>query len=89
MTKKIILRSCVVTKEKHPKRDLIRIVKNNNQQVLVDLSGKANGRGAYLKKEFAVLEKAKKSKVLEKSLGISIPDCIYEELEEYINNLKT
>ena len=48
--KKIPLRTCVVTKEKLEKKDLIRVVKNNENEVFVDLTGKANGRGAYIKK---------------------------------------
>jgi len=63
--KKIPLRTCVVTKEKLEKKDLIRVVKNNENEVFVDLTGKANGRGAYIKKDIDVLNKARKSKVLE------------------------
>lgn len=48
--KKIPLRTCVVTKEKLEKKDLIRVVKNNENEVFVDLTGKANGRGAYIKR---------------------------------------
>ena len=64
--KKIPLRTCVVTKEKLEKKDLIRVVKNNENEVFVDLTGKANGRGAYIKKDIDVLNKARKSKVLDK-----------------------
>ena len=64
--KKIPMRSCVVTKEKLPKRELLRIVKNNENKVFVDLTGKANGRGAYIKKELDVLKIAKEKKILEK-----------------------
>ena len=46
--RKVPLRTCVVTKEKLEKKDLIRVVKNNNGEVFVDLTGKANGRGAYI-----------------------------------------
>ena len=53
--KKIPLRTCVVTKEKLEKKDLIRVVKNNENEVFVDLTGKANGRGAYIKKDIDVL----------------------------------
>lgn len=63
--KKIPLRTCVVTKEKLEKKDLIRVVKNNENEVFVDLTGKANGKGAYIKKDIDVLNKARKSKVLE------------------------
>jgi len=83
--RKIPLRTCVVTKEKFEKKDLIRIVKNNEDKVFVDLTGKANGRGAYIKKDLEVLEKAKKSKILDRQLEITIPDEIYEELKNIIN----
>ncbi len=79
--KKIPLRSCVVTKEKLPKRDLIRIVKDNTDKVVIDLTGKTNGRGAYLKKDLEVIRKAKKSKVLDRHLAICVKECIYDELE--------
>ena len=80
--KKIPMRSCVVTREKLPKQELIRVVRTPNQEVIVDLTGKANGRGAYLKKDLAVFEKAKKSKVLDKILEIEVKDEIYEKLKE-------
>lgn len=60
--KKIPMRSCVVTKEKLPKRELLRIVKNNENKVFVDLTGKANGRGAYIKKELDVLKNSLRRK---------------------------
>lgn len=77
--KKIPLRTCVLTKEKLPKKELIRIVKFN-EQVSVDTTGKANGKGCYLKKDKAVIEKAKEKKLLNKVLDIEVPDNIYEEL---------
>ncbi len=80
--KKIPMRSCVVTKEKLPKQELIRVVRTPNQEVIVDITGKANGRGAYLKKDLTVFEKAKKSKVLDKILEIEVKDEIYEKLKE-------
>ena len=68
--RKIPLRSCVVTKERLPKQELLRIVRTPEKKVVVDLTGKANGRGAYIKKDIAVLEKAKKSKILERRLEV-------------------
>ncbi len=82
--RKIPMRSCVVTKEKLPKYELFRIVRTPEQKIIIDLKGKENGRGAYLKKELEVIEKAFKSKVLEKHLGIQIPIEIYEKLKELI-----
>ena len=83
-TKKIPLRTCVVTKESLPKQELLRIVRTPEGNVIVDLTGKANGRGAYIKKDIEVLEKAKKSKVLERRLEIKIDDGVYDEIEEVL-----
>ena len=80
--KKIPMRSCVVTREKLPKQELIRVVRTPEQDVIVDVTGKANGRGAYLKKDLEVFEKAKKSKVLDKILEIEVKDELYEKLKE-------
>lgn len=82
--RKIPLRSCVVTKERLPKRDLIRVVRDKENNVLIDLTGKANGRGAYLKKDIEVIKKAQKSKVLDKHLETKVPDEIFLELENII-----
>lgn len=82
--RKIPLRTCVVSKEKLPKQELIRVVKNNENIVFVDLTGKNNGRGAYIKKDINVLEKAIKTKALERHLEIEIPGSIYEELKSII-----
>ncbi len=82
--KKIPLRSCVVTKEKLPKKELIRIVKTNDK-VVIDLTGKLNGRGAYIKKDIEVFNKAKSNKALDRALEINVPDNIYEELLKLID----
>ena len=78
--KKVPMRTCVVTHEKCEKEDLLRIVKNNEGVVFVDDTLKANGRGAYLKKDNNVIEKARTSKVLERHLETKIEDKIYDEL---------
>lgn len=83
-TKKIPLRSCVVTHEKLEKKDLLRIVKNKDDEVSVDVTGKANGRGAYIKCDLDVLEKAKKSKALDRKLETTISDEVYLQIEEII-----
>ena len=83
-TRKIPLRTCVITKEQLPKQELLRIVRTKEGEVLVDETGKANGRGAYIKKDIDVLEKAIKEKILEKKLEISIDDSIYEEIRKII-----
>ncbi len=83
--KKIPLRTCVITKEKLPKAELIRVVKDNTGKVFVDITGKANGRGAYLKKSLDTIKKAKASKQLDRHLEISVPDEVYTELEKIIS----
>ncbi len=80
--KKIPMRTCVVTREKYPKFELIRIVRTPDENVIIDLKGKENGRGAYLKKDLAVFEKARKNKVLNKHLECEVPDSIFEELKK-------
>ena len=82
--KKIPLRTCVVSKEKLPKQELVRIVRTPSNEVIIDLSGKANGRGAYLKKDLEVIEKARKSKILNKHLETNISDIIFDELEQIV-----
>ena len=84
--KKIPMRTCVVTKEKCMKKDLIRVVRDNLGNVTVDLTGKANGRGAYLKKNLEVVSQARKTKVWERYLEVLIPEEIYEELEKIIKD---
>lgn len=84
--KKIPMRSCVVTKEKCEKKDLIRIVRTPEGEVKIDLTGKMNGRGAYIKRELSVVDKAKKSKALDRHLEVVVPDTIYEELKNIISD---
>lgn len=83
-TRKIPMRSCVVTKEKYPKMELIRIVRTKENEVIVDLTGKQNGKGAYIKKDLNVLEKAKKSKILNKVLETEVKEEVYEQLRKII-----
>ena len=78
--KKIPMRTCVITHEKLEKRDLLRVVRDNEGNVFVDETGKANGRGAYVKKDKDVIEKARASKALERHLEVKIEDNIYDEL---------
>lgn len=83
-TRKIPMRTCVVSREKCEKQDLVRVVRTPEGEVVVDLTGKKNGRGAYLKKDKEVFEKAKKTKVLERILEVPVNDEIYEELNKLL-----
>ncbi len=83
-TKKIPMRMCVVTREKYPKKELIRVVRTENG-VIVDPTGKQNGHGAYLKKDLVVFEKAQKTKILNKVLETEVPETVFEQLKETLN----
>lgn len=82
--RKIPMRTCVVTREKCEKINLVRVVRTTDGNVEIDLSGKKNGRGAYLKKDLDVFESAKKSKVLERVLEVQINDDFYEKLNNIL-----
>lgn len=82
--RKIPLRTCVVTREKLPKMELLRIVRTPEGEVVVDESGKMNGRGAYIKKDIAVLEKAKQKKILERQLECTIEESVYDEIKNML-----
>ena len=83
--KKIPMRTCVVTNERFPKQELLRIVKTPEGLVKPDLTGKLNGHGAYIKKDEEVLNKAIKTKALERHLECSINSDVYEEIRKIIN----
>ena len=80
MNKKIPMRTCVVTKEKLPKKELIRVVRNKEGEVSVDETGKQNGKGVYLKRDLEVVNKARNNKALNRYLECEVNDSIYEEL---------
>ena len=84
--KKIPMRTCVISKEKCEKRDLIRIVRTPEGNIEIDLTGKKNGRGAYIKKDVEVVNKARKNKALDRHLEVNVPESIYDELINIINN---
>lgn len=84
MLKKVPMRMCSVTRERFPKNELIRVVKTPLDEVKIDLTGKLNGHGAYIKSDIEVLDKARKSKALDRALECDIPSSIYDELEEII-----
>lgn len=83
--KKVPLRTCVVSHEKCEKKDLLRIVRTPSGEIQYDETGKLNGKGAYLKKSIEVINKAKKTKILEKALGVGISDVVYDNLERIVN----
>ncbi|MDR7869943.1 MAG: YlxR family protein [Tissierellaceae bacterium] len=86
--KKIPIRKCLACGEGKPKKELIRIVKTTEGDVKVDLTGKLNGRGAYICPTIECLELAIKSKKISRSLEVEITDHVYNELREVVGSLK-
>ena len=84
--KNIPQRSCVICRTQKNKNELLRIVKNKENVVKIDEKGKESGRGAYICYNMDCLEKAKKTKKLEKSLDTKIDEEIYMKVEEIIKN---
>ena len=85
-TKKIPLRKSVVSNDVIDKRDLLRIVKNKEGQVSIDPTGKANGRGAYIKLDNAEALEAKKKKVFNRSFNMEVEENFYDELIAYVEH---
>ncbi|GAA0445164.1 glucose-induced regulator RulR [Lentibacillus halophilus] len=80
--KKTPYRKCVVTNEMKPKKELIRVVRNKENEVFIDLTGKKNGRGAYVSADPDVIVRAKKADLLGRQLNTHIDPSIYEELKQ-------
>lgn len=81
MNKKEPLRMCIACKEMKNKRDLLRIVKDKDGKIFVDLTGKSNGRGAYVCKDLECLQKLKKQKALNKAFKCLVPDEVFGQIE--------
>lgn len=86
--KKIPVRQCVGCREMIPKKELLRVIRTPEEEVVLDATGKQNGRGAYLCRSTECFAKARKTKGLERSLKVSIPDEVYDKLEKEMNHLE-
>ena len=84
--KKIPIRTCIGCSESQPKKELIRIVKTTEGEVLIDPTGKKNGRGAYICPNITCLEKAIKSKRLSRTFEMPIETELYEKLKTQIGS---
>ncbi len=84
--KKIPLRKCTGCGEMKPKKELVRVVKTPEDEILMDLTGRKNGRGAYICRDVECLKKARKSKRIEKSFQCSIPDEVYDKMEQELKS---
>lgn len=85
MIKKIPMRKCLATNQVLPKKELLRIVRTPENEVKVDLSGKVNGKGAYIQKDVEALKILKSKRLLQRALNIEIADEVYEEILKVIN----
>ncbi len=86
--KREVKRMCVGCGEMFDKRSLIRVVKSPEGEISIDLTGKKNGRGAYICNSTECLKKAKKRKSIERAFSMKIDDSVYDEMEEEILNGK-
>jgi len=87
--KKVPMRQCVGCREMKSKKEMMRVIKTPENEILLDVTGKKNGRGAYVCFSGECLNKAIKNKGLERSFKQSIPEEIYERLEEEMKQIET
>lgn len=88
MSKKIPLRQCIGCGEMKGKKEMLRVLKTTEGPIVLDVTGKKNGRGAYLCKSVECLKKAKKNKGLERSFKMRIPNEVYEDLEKEFGEIE-
>ena len=81
---KIPMRRCIVSGESFPKKELLRIVKTPEGDIRVDLTGKMNGKGAYIKKDCDVLNLLKEKNILEKTFQTKVDSSIYDEIKSVL-----
>ncbi len=84
-TKKIPMRMCTACREMKPKRELVRIVKTPEGEIKLDLTGKLNGRGAYICKSCDCLQKAEKTGALKRAFSCEISSEIYDSLKKELS----
>ena len=83
--RKIPLRKCMGCGEMKSKRELVRVVKNKEGEISLDLTGKKAGRGAYVCPQLSCLQKARKSRGFERALSCKIPEEVYDQLEQELS----
>ena len=87
--RKIPMRKCIGCQEMKNKKEMMRILKTTEDEIILDTTGRKNGRGAYLCFSKECFEKAVKNKGLERSLKMNIPQSVYESLKREIENIET
>ena len=89
MNKKVPMRQCVGCQEMKSKKEMLRVLKTAEDEIVLDATGRKNGRGAYLCFSKECLAKARKNKGLERSLKMAIPSAVYDRLEKELDELGT
>ena len=84
--KKVPMRQCMGCGEKKEKKDLIRIIRTPDEEIVLDVTGKKNGRGAYLCDSISCLSKARTKKAIDRALNMTIPEDVYQQLEKEMMN---
>ena len=85
--KKVLMRQCVGCGEMKSKKELLRVIKTPEEEIVLDVTGRKNGRGAYICASMECLKIAQKKRGLERSLKISIPEEVYESLEQEMSKI--
>ncbi len=88
MSKKIPMRQCIGCGEMKNKREMMRVLKTAEDEIILDVTGKKNGRGAYLCQSKECMEKARKTKGLERSFKMNIPEQVYECLQKEFDGIE-
>lgn len=82
--RRIPMRKCIVCQESAKKKNLFRVVRSPEGEVTLDMTGKKNGRGAYLTKKEECVMKAKNKKLLSRQLGVPVPDSVFQDMMSYL-----
>lgn len=85
-TRRVPMRKCIGCNEMKEKKDLVRVVRAPDGLISLDLTGRSNGRGAYVCRDALCLQAARKAKRLEKAFGCAVPANVYDRLEEELNS---
>ncbi|MBQ7357765.1 MAG: YlxR family protein [Clostridia bacterium] len=82
--RKIPMRQCLGCNEHKPKREMLRVLRTPEGEILLDLTGKKSGRGAYICPKASCLKKARKTKRIDRELGVTIDEAVYDEMERVL-----
>lgn len=88
-TRKIPMRKCIGCQEMKSKKEMLRVIRTPEDELVIDTTGRKNGRGAYLCFSAECFEKAVKSKGLERSLKMGIPSAVYDSLKKEIEQIES